>query len=67
MSIPQNESMPDRFARLAIGGLLLISTSYIILPLWPTLGIMAAGLYLLFSGLAGQCLVYKILNISSCK
>ncbi len=67
MVIPQNQSIFERFARIIIGGICVISASYITMPKILIFVLMIAGLYLMFSGLAGQCIIYKIFGIKTSK
>jgi len=68
MTIPQNQSTLDRFARILLGGACLIVPSY--LPTMPQAAVfflMIVGLYLMFSGLSGHCVFYKLFGVSTCK
>ena len=65
MSIPQNENMIDRFLRIILGGACMLSAAYVPMPNIAVLLLMILGLYLMFSGLAGQCLIYKLLGIKT--
>jgi hypothetical protein len=67
MAIPQNQNTFERFARIIIGGICVLSASYITMPNILILILMLAGLYLMFSGLAGQCVIYKIFGINTSK
>ena len=67
MTIQQNESTLDRFARIIIGGALMLSTTYISMSDPLTFILLITGLYLMFSGLAGHCLAYKLLGVKTCK
>lgn len=67
MTIQQNEGTLDRFARIIIGGALMLSTTYISMSNLLTFILLITGLYLMFSGLAGHCLIYKIFGIKTCK
>jgi hypothetical protein len=67
MTIQQNESTLDRFVRIILGGILMISTSYIAMPGILVFMVMVVGLYLMFSGLSGHCLIYKLVGVNTCK
>jgi hypothetical protein len=67
MTIQQNESTLDRFVRIILGGILMISTSYITMPGILVFMVMVVGLYLMFSGLSGHCLIYKLVGVNTCK
>lgn len=69
MAIQQNANMVDRFVRIILGGACMLSASYIV-PTSATpaiLALMVIGLYLMFSGLAGHCLIYKLFGVNTCK
>ncbi len=68
MVIPLNENTLDRFVRIFIGGAGLIAPSYF--PTLPSLvvyALMVLGLYLMFSGLSGHCVLYKLFGVKTCK
>ena len=65
MAIPQNENMVDRFLRIILGGACVLSAAYVPMPTIAIFLLMILGLYLMFSGLAGQCLLYKLLGIKT--
>ncbi|MBU0671514.1 MAG: DUF2892 domain-containing protein [Candidatus Margulisbacteria bacterium] len=65
--IPQNQSTADRFIRIIIGGACLIIPSYIYVPNVVLLGLLVIGFYLMLTGLAGQCFVYKLFDVKTCK
>ncbi|MFC1540410.1 DUF2892 domain-containing protein [Candidatus Margulisiibacteriota bacterium] len=67
MTIQQNQSTLDRFARIILGGLMMISTSYIVMPNAVVFVIMVTGLYLMFSGLSGHCFIYRLFGVNTCK
>jgi len=67
MTIQLNANMVDRFVRIILGGACMLSASYIPMPTLAILALMVIGLYLMFSGLAGQCLIYRMLGINTCK
>ena len=67
MAIKQNEGTFDRFARIILGGVCMLIGSYFSMPGFMVLALMIIGLYLMFSGLAGQCVLYKIFGVSTCK
>lgn len=67
MTIEQNQNNFDRFARIIIGGACLIVPSYVDTPNIVIFILMIAGLYLMFSGLSGHCIFYKLLGIRTCK
>lgn len=67
MTITQNESTLDRFLRIIMGGACMLSTSYISMSNTTVLIVMIVGLYLMFSGLAGYCIIYKMFGIKTCK
>jgi len=67
MSITQNQNTFDRFARIILGGICVLSASYISMSTLSILILMVAGLYLMFSGLAGHCLIYNLFGIKTCK
>ena len=67
MTIQQNESTMDRFARIIIGGACLIVPSYVAIATAAVFVLMIVGLYLMFSGLSGHCVFYKFMGINTCK
>lgn len=67
MSIKINQNMTDRFLRIVLGGALMVITSYFDMSAVLTVVLMIAGLYLMFSGLAGHCFIYQLLRINTCK
>lgn len=67
MTIQQNESNLDRFARILIGGAGLIVPSYIAMSTVVVFILMIIGLYLMFSGLSGHCVLYRLLGVKTCK
>ncbi|MBN2057197.1 MAG: DUF2892 domain-containing protein [Candidatus Saganbacteria bacterium] len=66
-AIEQNQSTLDRFIRILAGGACLIIPSYVPVAGWLMLTLLVIGLYLIFSGLSGQCLIYKMLGFKTCK
>lgn len=63
--IKMNMSTFDRFARIIIGGVLLLLATYV-----PVSGLVAwilvvVGLILMLTGLAGWCPLYSLLKIST--
>ncbi|MFH1347077.1 MAG: DUF2892 domain-containing protein [Candidatus Margulisiibacteriota bacterium] len=67
MTIQQNESNLDRFSRIIIGGAGLIIPSYVQTPTIVVFILMLIGLYLMFSGLSGHCVFYRLMGINTCK
>jgi hypothetical protein len=67
MAIQQNQNMVDRFLRIILGGACMLSAAYIPMPNIAVLLLMILGLYLMFSGLAGHCILYKVFGIRTCK
>jgi VIT1/CCC1 family predicted Fe2+/Mn2+ transporter len=67
MIIQQNQSTLDRFARIILGGIMMIATSYIAMPSAVVFVIMVTGLYLMFSGLSGHCFIYQMFGVNTCK
>jgi VIT1/CCC1 family predicted Fe2+/Mn2+ transporter len=67
MEIKMNQSTFERFARIILGGLLLLLASYV--PMNALLSWIAvlAGLILMLTGLAGWCPIYSALNLSTKK
>ncbi|NQT29367.1 MAG: DUF2892 domain-containing protein [Candidatus Saganbacteria bacterium] len=65
-AIEKNESMLDRFVRIIIGGVLMISTTFIAMSGLLQALLIVIGLYLLFSALAGACFVYKFMGKKTC-
>lgn len=65
--IEQNQSTADRFIRILLGGACLVIPSYVFVPNWLMLVLLVVGLYLIFTGLSGQCLIYKMLGFKTCK
>ena len=66
-TIIQNQNTFDRFARIIIGGICMLAASYISMPTILIFVFMILGLYLMFSGLAGHCIFYKMLGIKTCE
>jgi hypothetical protein len=67
MTIEQNQNNFDRFARIILGGACLIVPSYVDTPSFAVVILMIFGLYLMFSGLSGHCVLYKLFGIKTCK
>ncbi len=67
MAIQQNQNIIDRFARIILGGACVLSAAYVSLPNFAVLLLMTLGLYLMFSGLAGHCYLYRLLGMKTCK
>ncbi|KPJ63667.1 hypothetical protein AMJ44_14200 [candidate division WOR-1 bacterium DG_54_3] len=63
----QNQNTFDRFARIIVGGICMLAASYISMPTMFVFVLLILGLYLMFSGLAGHCVLYKMLGIKTCK
>ena len=57
-----NEGNLDRFIRIIIGGSCILTTAYIAMPFSGVVVLGLVGLYLLLSGLTGNCLFYRLLG-----
>ena len=67
-TITQNENIADRFARIIIGGALMLATTYTYISNIIVIAIfLILGLYSMFSGLAGYCVIYRIFGIKTSK
>ncbi len=67
MIIEQNENIIDRFLRLILGGVCLIVPSYVAMSNIIVFILMIIGLYLMFSGLSGHDIFYRIFHIKTGK
>jgi len=67
MTIQQNQNIVDRFLRILLGGACVLSAAYISMPNFAVLLLMILGLYLMFSGLAGHCILYRLLGMKTSK
>lgn len=67
MTIQQNQSTFDRFARIILGGACILIATYISMSNVLVFALLILGLYLMFSGLSGHCLLYRFLGIKSNK
>ncbi|MDD5383240.1 MAG: DUF2892 domain-containing protein [Candidatus Margulisbacteria bacterium] len=67
MGIERNESTTDRFIRIIIGGILVLATSYISMSTVLLFILLIVGLFLMLTGLAGFCPLYKLLGIRTGK
>ena len=63
MNIRVNESMVERFARIIIGGILLLLITYLAMPAVLFWSFLVIGLFLILTGLSGYCLIYDLLKI----
>ncbi|WP_290902907.1 DUF2892 domain-containing protein [Ferroglobus sp.] len=61
----RNEGLMDRIARLIVGAFLLIAGATNYLPHGMLLVVL--GIALMFTGVTGFCLLYKILGIKTCR
>jgi Protein of unknown function (DUF2892) len=60
----QNQSDTERFIRIIIGGLFLLSTTYIPMNGILAWALIAFGLILMLTGLAGYCPCYDLFGIN---
>ena len=61
----RNEDLVDRVVRLIVGAFLLIARATNYLPHGMLLVVL--GIALMFTGVTGFCLFYKILGIKTCR
>ncbi|OGC25330.1 hypothetical protein A2291_02870 [candidate division WOR-1 bacterium RIFOXYB2_FULL_42_35] len=62
MHITPNESTLDRFIRIALGGLCIITVTYVNMSAVLVAALLIIGAILLLTALSGHCLVYRILK-----
>ncbi len=61
-----NQNKPERILRILIS-LVLLPAPFVLEPTGYTWGIAAVGGILLFNGLSGTCLTYKVLGVNTCE
>lgn len=61
-----NQNKPERILRILIS-LVLLPAPFVLEQSFYTLGIAAVGGILLFNGLSGTCLTYKMLGVNTCE
>ena len=62
-----NQSPFERFARIIIGGLLLVLATYVPMSAALSWILVVAGVILMLTGLAGYCPIYATLGINTNK
>jgi hypothetical protein len=60
-----NQSVPERFARIIVGGTLLLLASYIPMNVVLIWVLVIVGILLMFTGLCGWCPLYSLFNINT--
>jgi len=65
MEIMTNQSTFERFARIIVGGLLLILATYIPMGTIAVWLLFLIGIILMLTGLSGWCPIYALLKYSS--
>ena len=65
--IKKNQNVVERFIRILIGGLCILAATYIAMPTAGVFVLVIIGLYLMLSGLAGNCFFYRLMGIDTCK
>jgi hypothetical protein len=65
--IRMNMSTFDRFARIIIGGVLLLIASYVPVANLVAWGLVLVGLVLMLTGLSGWCPIYSLCKIGTKK
>jgi len=63
--IKVNQSVPERFARIIVGGILLLLASYIPMNVVLIWVLVIVGILLMFTGLIGWCPLYSLFNINT--
>ena len=60
-----NQNKPERILRILIS-LVLLPAPFVLEQNTYSMGIAAVGAILLFNGLSGTCLTYKMLGVNTC-
>ena len=63
----KNQNDVDRFIRIIVGGLFLLSTSYLPIQPWVAMVFLIVGLILMVTGMTGFCPIYNWLKLNTKK